>query len=81
MTNTLEDFGYRVTSNAQERRPFLRKAARRLGAEKVKKRLQSRKYRATGYKTRRYKADISFIEEEMNKRNDFELGLDLGLGL
>jgi len=52
-----------------------------LDTDKVKKRLQSRKYRTTGYKTRRYKADISFIEKEMNKRNDFELGLDLGLGL
>lgn len=81
MTDTLEDFGYRVTMNARERRPFLRRATKKLGTDKVKKRLQSRKYRATGYKARRYNADISFLEEKVTTTEDFELGLDLGLGL
>lgn len=81
MTNTLEDFGYRVTSNARERRPFLRKAVKKLGKTNVKKRLQSRQYRAQDYKARRYKADISFIQEKTVEAQEFELGLDLGLGI
>lgn len=64
--NSLEDLGYRVSDSPGVRRKALSSAIRKIGDGKVKKRLQSRKYRASGYKARRYRADLNWMEERGN---------------
>lgn len=58
----LADYNYTETENSRVRRIKLGKAVRANGGIKIKKALQSRKYRASGYKAERLRADINWLK-------------------